>query len=324
MVEVLQFARYKQQRAGVNLGSIIDFSKETIIEKTPSTSSQPDYLPSPVESPAPSPDSGRKYPGEKTCPSLYPNKILFRKSTALILSVAPGSYFQYFYKAEPSVSLNCLVDPLSDDEGSLEVFLTPDSDYSSSPRELDLLPPSHPLPYTNTLPQPDVLFSGGGVRAGSELIDSDFVLPSRQIELLHITEKKTALCVRTSSLEAPPTPSVTTLNSSPSKVWAHPGPVRSLSEDSGRKQNSQCRNSTHRSCYSTIRIYPQYHTGLPKETSVKVRCKHEARYSGGSNPYIFKIVIRVISYEFCPRYVQKKGLLKGDITKQHQALDSML
>ncbi|KAM9488692.1 ankyrin repeat and fibronectin type-III domain-containing protein 1 isoform 1-T1 [Clarias gariepinus] len=224
MVEVLQFARYKQQRAGVNLGSIIDFSKETIIEKTPSTSSQPDYLPSPVESPAPSPDSGRKYP-----------------------------------------------DPLSDDEGSLEVFLTPDSDYSSSPRELDLLPPSHPLPYTNTLPQPDVLFSGGGVRAGSELIDSDFVLPSRQIELLHITEKKTALCVRTSSLEAPPTPSVTTLNSSPSKVWAHPGPVRSLSEDSGRKQNSQCRNSTHRSCYSTIRIYPQYHTGLPKETSVKLK-----------------------------------------------------
>ncbi|KAF5889587.1 ankyrin repeat and fibronectin type-III domain-containing protein 1-like isoform X1 [Clarias magur] len=229
MVEVLQFARYKQQRAGVNLGSIIDFSKETIIEKTPSTSSQPDYLPSPapspVESPAPSPDSGRKYP-----------------------------------------------DPLSDDEGSLEVFLTPDSDYSSSPRELDLLPPSHPLPYTNTLLQPDVLCTGGRVRAGSELIDSDFVLPSRQIELLRITEKKTALCVRTSSLEAPPTPSVTTPNPSPSKVWAHPGPVRSLSEDSGRKQNSsQCRNSTHRSCYSTIRIYPQYHTGLPKETSVKLK-----------------------------------------------------
>ncbi|XP_053493927.1 ankyrin repeat and fibronectin type-III domain-containing protein 1 isoform X3 [Ictalurus furcatus] len=229
MVEVLQFARYKQQRGGVNLGSIIDFSKENIVEKTPSTSSQPDYLPSPVpspvESPVPSPDSGRKYP-----------------------------------------------DPLSDDEGSLEVFLTPDSDYSSSPRDLDLLPPSHPLPYTHTLAQPDVLCSGGGVRAGPELIDSDFVLPSRQIELLRITEKKTALCVRTSSLEAPPTPSATTPNPSPSKVWPRPGPVRSLSEDSGRKQNSShCRNSAHRTCYSTVRIYPQYHTGLPKETSVKLR-----------------------------------------------------
>ncbi|XP_058255126.1 ankyrin repeat and fibronectin type-III domain-containing protein 1 isoform X1 [Hemibagrus wyckioides] len=229
MVEVLQFARYKQQQVGVNLGSIIDFSKENIVEKTPSTSSQPDYLPSPapspVESPAPSPDSGRKYP-----------------------------------------------DPLSDDEGSLEVFLTPDSDYSSSPRELDLLAPSHPLPYTHTLDQPDVLCSGGGVRAGPELIDSDFVLPSRQIELLRITEKKTALCVRTSSLETPPTPSVTTPSHSPAKVWARPGPIRSLSEDSGRKQNSShCRNPTYRSCYSTVRVYPQYHTGLPKETSVKLR-----------------------------------------------------
>lgn len=160
------------------------------------------------------------------------------------------------------------------------MFLTPDSDYSSSPRELDLLPPSHPLPYTQTLAQPDVLCSGGGVRGGPELIDSDFVLPSRQIELLRITEKKTALCVRTSSLETPPTPPVTTPNS-PSKGWACPGPIRSLSEDSGRKLNSiKCRNSNHRSCYSTVRIYPQYHTGLPKETSVKVRHKHKTSFSG--------------------------------------------
>lgn len=74
MVEVLQFARYKQQQVGVNLGSIIDFSKEKIVEKTPSTSSQPDYVPSPapspVESPAPSPDSGRKYPGKKPSSSM--------------------------------------------------------------------------------------------------------------------------------------------------------------------------------------------------------------------------------------------------------------
>lgn len=179
------------------------------------------------------------------------------------------------------------VDPLSDDEGSLEVFLTPDSDYSSSPRELDLLPPSHPLSYIHTLAQPDVLCSGSRVRPGSELTDSDFVLPSRQIELLRITEKKTALCVRTSSLEAPPTPSVTTPNPSTSNVWACPVPARSLSEDSGRKQNSShCRNSTHRSCYSTVRIYPQYHTGLPKETSVKVR--HKYKTNGVLACYVFK------------------------------------
>lgn len=172
------------------------------------------------------------------------------------------------------------VDPLSDDEGSLEVFLTPDSEYSSSPRELDLLSLSHPLPYTQTLAQPDVLCIGDGARAGPELIDSDFVLPSRQIELLRITEKKTALCVRTSSLEVPSSPPVTTPNPSPSKGWTRPGTIRSLSEDSGRKQNSvQCRNLTHRSCYSTVRIYPQYHTGLPKETSVKVRHKHKTNFN---------------------------------------------
>lgn len=171
----------------------------------------------------------------------------------------------------------CTIEHLSDDEGSLEVFLTPDSDYSSSPRELDLLPPSHPLPYTHTLDQPDVLCSGGGVID----IDSDFVLPSRQIELLRITEKKTALCVRTSSLEAPPTPSVTTPNPSPAKVWARQRPVRSLSEDSGRKQNSShCRNPTYRSCYSTVRVYPQFHTGLPKETSVKVGHKNKTQFNG--------------------------------------------
>ncbi|XP_062848336.1 ankyrin-repeat and fibronectin type III domain-containing 1 [Trichomycterus rosablanca] len=226
MVEVLQFARYKQQCVGVNLGSIIDFIKENAIEKKASTSSQPDYLPSPVPSPvaspapspAPSPESGRKYP-----------------------------------------------DSLSDDEGSLEVFLTPDSDYSSSPRELDLLPTSHPPSYT---PQPDVLCSGSVVRAGPELIDSDFVLPSRQIELLRITEKKTALCVRTSSLEAPPPVSTKTPSASPSRIRTRPRPVRALSEDSGRKQNS---THSRKSCYSTVRVYPQYDTGLPKETSVKMR-----------------------------------------------------
>lgn len=89
MVEVLQFARYKQQHVGVNLSSIIDFSKENIVEKTNSTSSQPDYLPSPapspVESPAPSPDRCRKFPGEKcsASPSLlcFPCNFLLIKSS---------------------------------------------------------------------------------------------------------------------------------------------------------------------------------------------------------------------------------------------------
>ncbi|KAL7873894.1 hypothetical protein SRHO_G00048640, partial [Serrasalmus rhombeus] len=159
MVEVLQCARYKQQPAGVSLGSIIDFTKEIVPEKTPSTSSQPDYLPSPVPSPASTPHTSRKHPA------------------------------------------------LSDDENLLEVFLTTDSDYGSSraqsPRELDLLPP-----WTIAAPTPE----------------------------------------------------------------PRPRPVRTLSEDSGMQRvSSHSPSSTHRSCYTTLRVYPQYRTGLPKETSVKLR-----------------------------------------------------
>lgn len=113
-----------------------------------------------------------------------------------------------------------------------------DSSRAQSPRELDLLPPS-PLSSsgggvgggggggsgTGALRDstPDVLqasepqtgptgeqrLSGGGPggerrrgRGGPmELFDSDFILPSRQIELLRITEKRQAFCVRTSSLD---------------------------------------------------------------------------------------------------------------------------
>ncbi|XP_072535282.1 ankyrin repeat and fibronectin type-III domain-containing protein 1 isoform X2 [Salminus brasiliensis] len=259
MVEVLQCARYKQQPAGVSLSSIIDFTKEAVPEKTPSTSSQPDYLPSPVPSPVPSPHTSRKHSA------------------------------------------------LSDDEGSLEVFLTTDSDYDSSraqsPRELDLLPPvspSHTHTYTRTPSftrtpphtdpcQPDVLQTGGGIRGvGLEMIDSDFVLPSRQIQLLRITEKKTALCVRTSSLEYPPPISTATVSTSlspqrlrtrPASVdrccptpESRPRPVRTLSEDSGMLGMSvHSPSSAHQFCYTTLRVYPQYRTGLPKETSVKLR-----------------------------------------------------
>ncbi|KTG34233.1 hypothetical protein cypCar_00009640 [Cyprinus carpio] len=54
--------------------------------------------------------------------------------------------------------------------------------------------------------------------------DSDFILPSRQIELLRVTEKRTALCIRTSSLEYPPPVSMPTTpaSSSNQSCWTRP------------------------------------------------------------------------------------------------------
>ncbi|XP_016426424.1 ankyrin repeat and fibronectin type-III domain-containing protein 1-like [Sinocyclocheilus rhinocerous] len=256
---VLQSARYKHQSSGVSLGWIIDFSKESIPEKPASTSSQVDYLPSPT----PSPESTRKH---NDCHGL------------------------------------------SDEDNSSEVFLTTDSEYSSSvaqsTRELDLLPPSptsfrsvastHPSSSSQSSPrssQPDVLQTGGGVsrREHMSAFDSDFILPSRQIELLRVTEKRTALCIRTSSLEYPPPVSMPTTptSSSNQKHWTRPSsfdlcfsapepcpvPVRTLSEDSGVQRLSA--GSPHRPCHSTLRVYPQYRTGLPKDTSVKLRVTPE-------------------------------------------------
>lgn len=145
---------------------------------------------------------------------------------------------------------------------------------------------------------------GGGVRCGverrrggPELFDSDFILPSRQIELLHITEKRQAFCVRTSSLEFPSTTSAhqpysyhTTCPSpstSPQRRCHRPSsvdrccsaerwlpqlpPARTLSEDSGTQRlSSQSPAALRKGCHGTLRVYPQYRTGLPKETSVKV------------------------------------------------------
>uniref|UniRef100_A0A8C1IDD1 Ankyrin repeat and fibronectin type-III domain-containing protein 1-like n=1 Tax=Cyprinus carpio TaxID=7962 RepID=A0A8C1IDD1_CYPCA len=256
---VLQSARYKHQNSGVSLGCIIDFSKESIPEKPASTSSQVDYLPSPT----PSPESTRKH------------------------NDSHG---------------------LSDEDNSSEVFLTTDSEYSSSvvqsTRELDLLPPSptsfrsltstHPSSSSQSSPrssQPDVLQTGGGMsrREHMSAFDSDFILPSRQIELLRVTEKRTALCIRTSSLEYPPPVSMPTTpaSSSNQSCWTRPSsldlcfpapeprpvPVRALSEDSGVQRLSA--GSPHRPCHSTLRVYPQYRTGLPKDTSVKLRVTPE-------------------------------------------------
>lgn len=144
---------------------------------------------------------------------------------------------------------------------------------------------------------------GGGVqcgverrRGGAEQFDSDFILPSRQIELLHITEKKQAFCVRTSSLEFPSsTPSCNQLycsyspspSTSPQRRLHRPSsvdrccsaqrclpplpPARTLSQDSGTQRlSSPSPAPIRKACQATLRVYPQYCTGLPKETSVKV------------------------------------------------------
>lgn len=151
---------------------------------------------------------------------------------------------------------------------------------------------------------------GGGVqcglerrRGGTEQFDSDFILPSRQIELLHITEKRQAFCVRTSSLEFPSsTPSCNQLycsyspspSTSPQRRWHRPSsverccsvercmaplpPARTLSQDSGTQRLSSASPAAiRRPCQATLRVYPQYCTGLPKETSVKVRAPETGR-----------------------------------------------
>ncbi|XP_041938005.1 ankyrin repeat and fibronectin type-III domain-containing protein 1 isoform X3 [Alosa sapidissima] len=262
IMDALQNARYKQPAGGILLAWLMDFSRETLPETPRSTSSAPEYLPSPPASP----DSHRKH------------------------SDLPG---------------------LSDEEGSSEVFLTTDSDYDSSraqsPRELDLLPASPGVCGRGSGvaagSRPDVVQLGGGPvsgrgRSGSgggggggasipEAFDSDFILPSRQIELLRITEKRQALCVRTSSLECPPTSSSSSSScaanaTSPGRRLhgnhgqARPArPTRAHSEDSGVRRlsapTSSSSSSAGSSWHTTLRIYPQYPTGLPKETSVKLR-----------------------------------------------------
>ncbi|XP_066545405.1 ankyrin repeat and fibronectin type-III domain-containing protein 1 isoform X2 [Amia ocellicauda] len=253
IMDALQYARYKQPSGGISLGWIVDFSQDVVPEKPQSTSSQLDYLPSPT----PSPETSRKQ--------------------------------------------NLDFHGLSDEEGSSEVFLTTDSDYDSSraqsPRELDLLPPSpcssavepgYPREGGGGLREcpPDVLQASeppipelGERRRPAELFDSDFILPSRQIELLRITEKRQAFCVRTSSLEFPSS------CASPHRHWHRPSsvdrchsdsappaaPTRTRSEEGTTRFSEPSPGARRKGSHVALRVYPQYRTGLPKETSVKLR-----------------------------------------------------
>lgn len=213
------------------------------------------------------------------------------------------------------------------------MFLATDSDYDSSraqsPKELDLL-------YSSSGPEccsrraartlrdsaPDVLQSHEiktpppvpppppeEPQAPPKLYDSDFVLPSRQIELLRITEKRQAYCVRTSSLDFPKPHCPAPRKSCPGSVDSSPaesrttGPCGQLRLGTGSAPSPECgrgRQGSEPVCWTrsdewtqnlpeqqpeqpggladqgkkpgsvTLRVCPQYETGLSKETSVKV------------------------------------------------------
>ncbi|XP_074697052.1 ankyrin repeat and fibronectin type-III domain-containing protein 1-like isoform X3 [Strix aluco] len=283
IMDALQHARYKQPSCGVSLSGFLSEAGGAMKEKTRSTSSHLDYLPSP----APSPETSRK--------------------------------------------LNSDSHGLSDEEGSSEVFLATDSDYDSSraqsPKELDLVYSSsgpeccsRRVAHTLRDSAPDVLQTHElktppppppppeEPRPPPEIYDSDFVLPSRQIELLRITEKRQAYCVRTSSLDFPkPLCQVSrkscpgSVDSSPteSRTTGHCGQLRlgtGSTPSPERSQGGQGSEPVFRTrsaewtqnfqeqpeqpgCLAdrgkkpgsvTLWVCPQYETGLSKETSVKL------------------------------------------------------
>nr|XP_014346428.1 PREDICTED: ankyrin repeat and fibronectin type-III domain-containing protein 1-like [Latimeria chalumnae] len=296
IMDALQYARYKQPPGGIPLSWLIDFSRDGFNEKVTSSLSNLEFLPSPT----PSPESRRKHNSDSH--------------------------------------------GISDEEGSSEVFFATDSDYDSSraqsPKELDLICPSglecsRRASHSLRDSAPDVL-QAYDFRSPPhedsrqpELYDSDFVLPSRQIELLRITEKRQAYCVRTSSLDFPKQPFQI-----PRKCWSRPGstdsylpetmlhgqdslsrlrPCSSFSPDHALPHSSSrlegkaesedwtCsfkepleqeshQNGGKKFSSVILRVYPQYQTGLSKETSVKlcVTSKTTARE-------MVKLVVREIS-----------------------------
>ncbi|XP_072916102.1 LOW QUALITY PROTEIN: ankyrin-repeat and fibronectin type III domain-containing 1-like [Hemitrygon akajei] len=262
IMDVLQYARYKQPPGGIPLCWLLNFTRERGKEQPQITPASPDYLPSP----SPSPETKHRH-----------------------LSPAGGS---------PTTA---------DEEGSSEVFLTMSSDRDSraqSSKQLDLIPSSSSrrISLTQAEGTPDVL-RAHGPQSQKDLLfyDSDFVPPSRQIELLHITEKRQAYCVRTSSLDVPAQPFHIQRNCWSRAESLPESPVEHNTNGSGTKGyrlnqvHTLCPENTPESKGPTERIaltqsslekqappgsqqlnsvslsvYPQYQTGLAKEMSVKL------------------------------------------------------
>ncbi|XP_076616806.1 ankyrin repeat and fibronectin type-III domain-containing protein 1 isoform X2 [Chaetodon auriga] len=304
IMDALQYARYKQPTGGISISWIVDFSKEVMPEKPPSTSSQPDFMPSPM----PSPEPCRKHSDFAGLSDEEGSSEVFLTTDSDYDSSRAQSPRELDLLPPSPLSSSAPLEPRG--------FLRSDGSTSggglclsgggrgggalrdSTPDVLQASEPQHGR-------EGERCGGGGGVRCGGErrrgapeLFDSDFILPSRQIELLHITEKRQAFCVRTSSLEFPSTTSAhhqpycyhTTCPSpstSPQRRWHRPSsvdrccscercrpqlpPARTLSQDSGTQRLSSPSSAALRKrCHATLRVYPQYRTGLPKETSVKL------------------------------------------------------
>ncbi|KAI9536640.1 hypothetical protein NQZ68_031714 [Dissostichus eleginoides] len=301
IMDALQYARYKQPTGGISISWIIDFSKEVLPEKPPSTSSQADFLPSPMPSPEPC-HKHSDFAGlsdEEGSSEVFLNTDSdydsSRAQSPRELDLLPASPLSSSAPLEPRGFLRS--DGSSSGGGGC---------LGGGGRGSGALRDSTPDVLQASEPQHgrDGERCGGGGRCGGErrrggpeLFDSDFILPSRQIELLHITEKRQAFCVRTSSLEFPsstsahqpysyhtscPSPSTSPQRRChrPSSVdrccpaercLPHLPPARTLSQDSGTQRLSSLSPAALRKgCHATLKVYPQYHTGLPKETSVKL------------------------------------------------------
>ncbi|XP_069762371.1 ankyrin repeat and fibronectin type-III domain-containing protein 1-like isoform X2 [Narcine bancroftii] len=271
IMDILQYARYRHPPGGIALSYLLDLNTDRTRDSRQSCSSGSDYLPSPI----PSPETRHR-----------------------LLGPQAGS------------------PPVTHMKGSSEVFMATSSDHESkaqTPKELDLIPLSmansgRRLSLDLQDGAPDVLRAQG---PHSQLVsrdhqdashlplyDSDFVLPSKQLELLHITEKRQAYCVRTSSLDFPTQPF-----HGQRKCWSRSEslqeyPTERKTNDSGRWVSvTHIVDSTpHSGCASeaqdlterinltqespekegqwlnsvSLSVYPQYQTGLSTATCVQV------------------------------------------------------
>ncbi|XP_037319022.2 ankyrin repeat and fibronectin type-III domain-containing protein 1 isoform X1 [Pungitius pungitius] len=286
IMDALQYARYKQPTGGLSVSWIIDFSKEVMSDKPPSTSSQPDFMPSPEpcrKHSGPFPHISADFAGLSdeegsdvflTTDSDYDSS---RAQSPRELDLLPPSPLSSSVPLEPRGFLR------SDGSGSGGGTCP-----GGGGRAAGSLRGSTPDVLQASEPPPGREGERCGVerrRGGPELFDSDFILPSRQIELLHITEKRQAFCVRTSSLEFPSAASAhqpysnhTSCASPSASPQRRPASAerclpqaRTLSQDSGTQRlSSQSPAALRKGCHSTLRVHPQYRTGLPKETSVKL------------------------------------------------------